>query len=195
MQEGIRRYGDEVREREGIHVLARVGLNSGEVVVGSVSNDLHVEYSAIGATTHLAARMEQLAVPGTVQVTAETLRLVEGLVEVKPLGKIPVKGVDAPGRCVRGGWCRARPTPIPGRRHPRAHPLRRTPDRARSAPAGARPGCPGQRNRGPVRRAGRWQVTLVLRVRALLSHGGLDDPRKWLGRTAEPPRTCQSPTC
>jgi len=96
MQEEISNYGEATRERDGIEVLARVGLNSGEVVVGSISNDLHVEYSAIGATTHLAARMEQLAVPGTVRLTAETLRLAEGLVEVKTLGRIPVKGVSAP---------------------------------------------------------------------------------------------------
>jgi class 3 adenylate cyclase/tetratricopeptide (TPR) repeat protein len=96
MQAAIRQYGDEAREREGVHLLARVGLHSGEVVVGAISNDLHVEYSAIGVTTHLAARMEQLAVPGTIQLTAETLRLAEGLVEVRPLGRIPVKGVAEP---------------------------------------------------------------------------------------------------
>ena len=96
MQTAIRQYGDAARERDGIHLLARVGLNSGEVVVGSISNDLHVEYSAIGAATHLAARMEQLAVPGTVQLTAETLRLAEGLIEVRSLGKIPVKGLAEP---------------------------------------------------------------------------------------------------
>src|SRR5437764_11153561 len=60
MQEGVGRYAERTRERDGIEVLARVGLNSGEVVVGSISNDLHVEYSAIGPTVHLAARMEQL---------------------------------------------------------------------------------------------------------------------------------------
>jgi class 3 adenylate cyclase/tetratricopeptide (TPR) repeat protein len=96
MQATIHQYGQETRERDGVEVLARVGLNSGEVVVGSISNDLYVEYSAIGPTTHLAARMEQLAREGTVRLTAETLRLVEGLVDVKPLGRIPVKGVSAP---------------------------------------------------------------------------------------------------
>jgi class 3 adenylate cyclase len=58
MQDAVRVYGATVREQQGIEVLARVGLNSGEVVVGSISNDLYVEYSAIGPTTHLAARME-----------------------------------------------------------------------------------------------------------------------------------------
>jgi len=96
MQEAIRAYGAELRERRGLEVLARVGLNSGEVVVGAISNDLYVEYSAIGPTTHLAARMEQLAVPGTVRLTAETLRLVDGLVETSSLGRIPVKGLDQP---------------------------------------------------------------------------------------------------
>src|SRR4051794_37503819 len=96
MQEAIQQYGQDVREQQGVEVLARVGLNSGEVVVGAISNDLYVEYSAIGPTTHLAARMEQLAVPGTVRLTAETLRLVDGLVDVRSLGKIPVKGLPEP---------------------------------------------------------------------------------------------------
>ena len=96
MQDALRRYGEAAREQHGVEILARVGLNSGEVVVGSISNDLYVEYSAIGPTTHLAARMEQLAVPGTIRLTAETLALVDGLVEVRSLGRIPVRGVVAP---------------------------------------------------------------------------------------------------
>src|SRR5436190_3197551 len=96
MQHAIRVYGDAARARAGVEVLARVGLNSGEVVVGSISNDLYVEYSAIGPTTHLAARMEQLAVPGTIRLTVQTLRLAEGLVDVRPLGRIPVKGIAEP---------------------------------------------------------------------------------------------------
>ena len=58
----------------------RVGLNSGAVVVRAIGNDLHMDYSAVGQTTHLAARMEQLATPGSILLTADTLRLVEGLV-------------------------------------------------------------------------------------------------------------------
>jgi class 3 adenylate cyclase len=64
MQEAIRRYSEEVRRVYGIEVQIRVGLNSGEVVVRAIGNDLHMDYSAIGQTTHLAARMEQLAPPG-----------------------------------------------------------------------------------------------------------------------------------
>jgi tetratricopeptide (TPR) repeat protein len=77
-------------------MLARVGLNSGEVVVRAISNDLHMDYSAVGQTTHLAARMEQLATPGSIRLTAATLRLAEGLVHVNALGQFPVKGLPDP---------------------------------------------------------------------------------------------------
>jgi class 3 adenylate cyclase len=96
MQEAIRRYSDEVRRGHGLEVQIRVGLNSGEVVVRAIGNDLHMDYSAIGQTTHLAARMEQLAPPGTIRLTAETLRLAEGWVQVTPLGLVPLKGLPAP---------------------------------------------------------------------------------------------------
>ncbi|MBI3328087.1 MAG: AAA family ATPase [Nitrospinae bacterium] len=96
MQEAIRRYTEEARHSRGIEVQIRVGLNSGEVVVRAIGNDLHMDYSAIGQTTHLAARMEQLATPGSIRLTAETLRLADGLVQVKPLGPIPVKGLSYP---------------------------------------------------------------------------------------------------
>src|SRR4029434_4296858 len=72
------------------------GLNSGEVVVRGIHNDLHMDYSAIGQTVHLAARMEQLAMSGSILLTPATLRLVEGLVQVNALGPIPVKGLTAP---------------------------------------------------------------------------------------------------
>src|SRR6266851_5455641 len=74
----------------------RVGLNAGEVVVRAIGNDLHMDYSAVGLTTVLAARLEQLATPGSILLTAATLRLVEGLVQVQSLGPVPVKGVDEP---------------------------------------------------------------------------------------------------
>ncbi|MFQ5896796.1 MAG: AAA family ATPase [Candidatus Methylomirabilia bacterium] len=96
MQEAIRHYTEDVRRAQGIEVQIRVGLNSGEVVVRSIGNDLHMDYTAVGQTTHLAARMEQLATPGTIRLTAETLRLAEGFVQVKPLGPVPVKGLEAP---------------------------------------------------------------------------------------------------
>jgi len=96
MQEAIRQYSEEVRRSHGVEVQIRVGLNSGEVVVRAIGSDLHMDYSAIGQTTHLAARMEQLAPPGSIRVTAETQRLAEGFVQVTPLGLVPVKGLEEP---------------------------------------------------------------------------------------------------
>ena len=96
MQAAIRTYAEEARRAHGITVQMRVGLNSGAVVVRAIGNDLHMDYSAVGQTTHLAARMEQLATPGSILLTADTLRLVEGLVQVTALGPIPVKGLPEP---------------------------------------------------------------------------------------------------
>src|SRR4030095_1123449 len=96
MQEAIRRYTDDVRRAHGVEVQIRVGINSGEVVVRSVGSDLRMDYTAVGQTTHLAARMEQLATPGTVRLTGETLRLRAGYLEARSLGPIPVKGLSDP---------------------------------------------------------------------------------------------------
>jgi class 3 adenylate cyclase len=96
MQAAMRRYTDEVRRSHGVEVQVRVGLNSGEVLVRAIRSDLHTDYTALGQTTHLAARMEQLAMPGTVRLTADTLRLAEGYIKVKPLGPVPVKGLEQP---------------------------------------------------------------------------------------------------
>jgi class 3 adenylate cyclase len=96
MQEAMRAYTEEVRRAQGLELRMRVGLNSGEVVVRAIGNDLHMDYSAVGETTHLAARMEQLATPGSILLTPATLRLVEGLVQVHALGRIPVKGLVEP---------------------------------------------------------------------------------------------------
>src|SRR5215831_5962943 len=96
MQQALKRYADEVRRSDGVLVQIRVGINSGEVVVRSIGSDLRMDYSAVGRTTHLAARMEQVAAPGTIRLTQETLRLVENFVQVTPLGPVPVKGLDAP---------------------------------------------------------------------------------------------------
>ena len=70
MQESVNRYADGVRRTEGIPIQIRVGLNSGEVVVRSIGNDLKMDYTAVGQTIHLAARMEQMATPGSVLMTA-----------------------------------------------------------------------------------------------------------------------------
>jgi class 3 adenylate cyclase len=96
MQESVKLYADEVRHTLGMNIQIRVGLNSGEVVVRAIGSDLRMDYTAVGQTTHLAARMEQFATPGTIVITPATLALVEGLVAVTSLGLVPVKGVAEP---------------------------------------------------------------------------------------------------
>ena len=96
MQDAVRRYSEELRRAQGVEVQIRVGLNSGDVVVRSIGSDLHMDYTAVGQTTNLAARMEQLAAPGSIRLTAETLDLAEGFVQVTPLGPVPIKGLGEP---------------------------------------------------------------------------------------------------
>jgi class 3 adenylate cyclase/tetratricopeptide (TPR) repeat protein len=96
MQDAVKQYAEDARRTHGIEVQIRVGLNSGEVVVRSIGSDLAMDYTAVGQTTHLAARMEQLATPGAIRITADTFALAEGHIEVKSLGLVPIKGVAAP---------------------------------------------------------------------------------------------------
>ena len=96
MQAAMQSTTEAVRRTRGLELRMRVGLNSGEVVVRAIGNDLHMDYSAVGETTVLAARMEQMATPGSIRLTAGTLGLVEGLVRVNALGPVPVKGLPAP---------------------------------------------------------------------------------------------------
>ncbi len=96
MQEEFGRYAEEVRRTHGVPLHIRIGVNSGEVIVRSISNDLYMDYTAVGQTTHLASRLEQMAEPGSAFISASTLRLAGQSVAVKPLGPRPVKGLDAP---------------------------------------------------------------------------------------------------
>ena len=182
MQEAMRHYSAEVRRTHGVEVQIRVGLNSGEVVVRAIGNDLHMDYSAIGETTHLAARMEQLALPGTIRLTAATLRLVEGLIQVTALGPVPVKGLTAPVEVfdVVGGECAAAASP--GGSGPGAHPLRGAPDRAGRLTTGV---SPGRCRAGPGRRPGGGsrcrQIAPGLREHPLAPHPGLARAGERLG--------------
>jgi class 3 adenylate cyclase len=97
MQDALRRYSTEVRRTHGVEVQIRVGLNSGEVVVRAIGNDLHMDYSAIGETTHLAARMEQLAPPGTIRLTAGTLAPGGGVHAGHRAGPRPRQGARGTG--------------------------------------------------------------------------------------------------
>ena len=186
----LQRGGAPRRMGSTVHI--RVGLNSGEVVVRAIGNDLHMDYSAIGQTTHLAARMEQLAPPGSIRLTAETLRLVEGFVQVNPLGPVPVKGLSAPVEVfelVGAGPARTRLQALP-------------PGGSRASWGGRRswtalaPG-PGAGRCGPWSgRGGHWggrrgQVPSVLRVHPCVAHPGLAPARKqrgllWQGHAVPP---------
>jgi len=103
MQESVKQYAEEVHRTAGVPLHIRVGANSGEVIVRSIGSDLHMDYTAVGQTTHLAARLEQMAMPGSVLISSATLELAEGYVVVNALGLRPIKGLENPGPC---GSCR-----------------------------------------------------------------------------------------
>ena len=94
MQSQISHYGARNAHILGVPVQIRIGLNSGEVVVRAIGSDLHMDYTAVGQTTHLAARIEQLASPGSTLMTAATFELAQGRVAVTPRGPTAVKGLS-----------------------------------------------------------------------------------------------------
>src|SRR5438046_390229 len=96
MQASLATLQGQLLRSHGVSIQIRVGLNSGEVVVRSIGSDLRMDYTAVGQTTHLAARMEQIARPGAILVSADTLKLAEGYVDVPPLGPVPFKVVNDP---------------------------------------------------------------------------------------------------
>ena len=93
MQELMRQYSEQSRDKHRVAMQVQVGLDSGEVVVRAIGNDQHMDYTAVGQTTQLASRMEQMARPGSILLTRATVELVEGYVTVKPLGPVSVKGM------------------------------------------------------------------------------------------------------
>jgi len=93
MQETVAAYARTLHGDHRAEVQIRVGINSGEVIVRSVASDLRWDYTAVGMPTHVAARMEQLAAPGSIVITAETLAQIEAGVDVRPLGRVVVKGL------------------------------------------------------------------------------------------------------
>ena len=111
MQESVRAYAAELPRALGAVISIRIGLNSGDVLVRSIGSDLHMDYTAVGQTTHLASRMEQAAAPGSILITADTAALISGYVVLESLGRVPIKGMSAPMEVfeiVRGGQARSR---------------------------------------------------------------------------------------
>ncbi|WER50239.1 adenylate/guanylate cyclase domain-containing protein [Cupriavidus sp. WKF15] len=97
MQEAMRHYADGVRLAQGIALQIRVGINSGEVVVRTIRiKDLHTDYDPVGNSIHIASRMENIAVPGTIVASEHTRNLTEGYFAFKALGETPIKGLREP---------------------------------------------------------------------------------------------------
>ena len=112
--QAIRPYREQVRAQWGIDFNVRIGINTGLVVVGEVGSDLRVEYTALGDAVNLAARMEQAAEPGTVQITENTYKVVAPLFECEDLGGIQVKGKSEPVQSYRVLRAKAEPGRLRG---------------------------------------------------------------------------------
>jgi class 3 adenylate cyclase/tetratricopeptide (TPR) repeat protein len=95
LRDELRRYADDLRRKSALNFSVRMGMNSGEVVVGKIGDDLRMDYTAQGHTVGLAARMEQLAEPGRVYLTEETVKLVSGFFRIHDLGAFELKGASA----------------------------------------------------------------------------------------------------
>ncbi|HLZ01987.1 MAG TPA: adenylate/guanylate cyclase domain-containing protein [Bradyrhizobium sp.] len=122
MQQAVRELTQEPGWKSDVPVLVRIGLNSGEVVMRSSISGLPSDYSAVGETAHVASRVEHLAQPGTVALTAQTLKLLAGLVDAAPLGLFDVKGLAHPIELFRLLGVRAERSRIRG---PQDRPLSR----------------------------------------------------------------------
>jgi len=96
IQRVIADYGEKIKKDCGVEFAMRIGLNSGHVIVGSIGDDLRMDYTAVGDTTNLASRMESMAKPGTVLISKSTHRIVRDYFEYNPIGKIQVKGKEKP---------------------------------------------------------------------------------------------------
>jgi class 3 adenylate cyclase/tetratricopeptide (TPR) repeat protein len=96
IQRALKAYGDDFKKKYGIDFAMRIGLNSGPVVVGSIGDDLRMDYTAIGNTTNLASRMETLARPGSILVSTATHRLVRDFFQLQSIGLVDIKGLAKP---------------------------------------------------------------------------------------------------
>ncbi len=101
IQKAMREYGEKVRKERGLDFKMRLGLNSGPVVVGSIGDDLRMDYTAIGDTTNLAARVEQAAKPGEIWMSRETHNITRGYFKEESVGEIPLKGKAQPQHLYR----------------------------------------------------------------------------------------------
>src|SRR5712691_2096241 len=101
LQQAVMHYSTHVERERGVRLQLRVGLNTGPVIVGTVGHNLRMDYKAIGNTVNLAARMEQTAAPGTIQLTEHTHKLVAGYFDCDDIGLVSVKGLAGKVRAYR----------------------------------------------------------------------------------------------
>ena len=96
VRESVRVFAESVRVRHGVQFSVRMGLNSDEVVIGRISDDLSMDFAALGHGVGLAQRMESLAEPGHICLSENTARLVDGYFQLRKLGRTEVKGAREP---------------------------------------------------------------------------------------------------
>jgi len=96
IQNDLKAYGAKLKKAYGLVFLMRIGINSGPVVVGSIGDDLRMDYTAIGNTTNLASRMETLANPGNILVSTSTHKLARDFFQFESIGSISIKGMTTP---------------------------------------------------------------------------------------------------
>jgi class 3 adenylate cyclase/tetratricopeptide (TPR) repeat protein len=96
IQQALRAFNQRRDVRRGLDLTARIGVHTGPVVVGTVGNDLKMDYTAIGDTTNLASRLQSLAAPGTILASESTYRLVRGFFEVRAVGPFEIRGKAEP---------------------------------------------------------------------------------------------------
>lgn len=96
IQRAMGEYGERVTKDYSVEFKMRIGLNSGPVIVGAIGDDLRMDYTAVGDTTNLASRMEGIAQPGSILLSKHTQGLVKDYFDLRSLGKVTVKGKDAP---------------------------------------------------------------------------------------------------
>jgi class 3 adenylate cyclase/tetratricopeptide (TPR) repeat protein len=96
IQETLSVFGEQLKREKGIDFRMRIGMNTGLVVVGAIGDDLRMDYTAVGDTTNLAARVQALAEPGAILVSRQTHQLVEGFFRTEPKGEARVKGRAEP---------------------------------------------------------------------------------------------------
>jgi class 3 adenylate cyclase len=105
LRDRLRAFGDDLGRTHGLEFAVRMGLNSGEVVVGSIGDAQRMDYTAQGHTVGLAQRVEQLAAPNTACVAQATAALVADYFDLRDLGTFPLKGVSEPVRVYElAGW-------------------------------------------------------------------------------------------